>query len=406
MVTSLFDSGGRRLQPPQAENGFDFRASRVEFVEGGDAMILYGMQAPVLVRLKSLASTAFGGPDTSMDWCARLAGGREVAVLANDQIALWSLDGKRLTGPVGLENYRLGAAVTGAKDDVIVAAYRGGWVDLYTKEAKFMRRVQSGARDRDGSVALSSDGVTLAAVGMREIGVISQLRERAWGAALGPEGGRLVAVAANGSRIVVDGPDNTLLSWSRDGAEAGSITLKAGDQAPDRRLSGLAVSPNGDAIAVAEEGSAVWLAHPTDKNVVRVALSARSVAPLPDGTGFVIGLTDGTVARLSRDGTLLKLPFKASEIDAVSRIVVAPDGQSFVVVEDDERHARQLAWDGKVLLGPYRANHAEMISGAFFHEGSPWLILRDVGSMADVTYAVVKLGPPNERQVKSLDPRR
>ena len=98
--------------------------------------------------------------------------------------------------------------------------------------------------------------------------------------------------------------------------------------------------------------------------------------------------------------------FKASEIDAVSRIVVAPDGQSFVVVEDDERHARQLAWDGKVLLGPYRANHAEMISGAFFHEGSPWLILRDVGSMADVTYAVVKLGPPNERQVKSLDPRR
>jgi hypothetical protein len=59
------------------------------------------MQAPVLVRMKSLASTAFGGPDASMDWCAGWQVDAKFALLADDQIALWSLDGKRLTGPSG-----------------------------------------------------------------------------------------------------------------------------------------------------------------------------------------------------------------------------------------------------------------------------------------------------------------
>ena len=320
MVTSLFDSGGHRLKPPQAENGFDFGASKVEFVEGGDAMILYGMQAPVLVRLKSLASAAFGDPAASVDWCVRLAGGREVVLLAGDQIALWSLEGKQLTKPVGFENYGLGAAAAGAKDELIVAAERAGWIDLYTKEGKFMRRVQSGERDRRGRVALSADGDTVAALGSDGLGVITQLRAQAWGAALTPQGGPLVAVAANGSRIVAEGPGKSLRSWSRDGAEADSIALKAGEQAPDRRLSGLAVSTNGDAIAVAEEGSAVWLAYPADRSVLRVALAARSVAPLPDGTGFVVGLADGTAIRISRDGTVRQSPFKASELGAVGRL--------------------------------------------------------------------------------------
>ena len=406
MMTTLFDSGGRRLKPVGAENGLDLPGSKVEFVDGGDAMLLYGMAAPVLVRLKSLASTAFGDPGGSVDRFAALAGGREVAHLAGDRIALWSLEGKQLVKPVGLENYSLGAAAAGAKDDVIVAAERGGWVDLFTKEGKFIRRVQSGARDRRGVVALSADGATVAALGSDELGVITELRGRAWSTALPSEGGPLVAVAGNGSRIATAESNTSLRSWSRDGAEAGSIPLKAGEQVPGRRLSGLAVSTNGDAIAVAEEGSAVWLADPADKSVLRVALAARSVAPLPDGAGFAVGLADGTVVRISRDGTVQEPSVKASELGAVGRIVVAPDGQSLIAVEGDEGQARHLAWDGRVLAGPYRAGPSEMISGAFFHEGSPRLIIRSVGSTADESFGVVNLAAPGQRQVNPLDPPR
>jgi hypothetical protein len=326
-----------------------------------------------------------------VDWGARLAGGRDIVLVAGDQIALWSLDGKRLTKPIGLENYSLGVAVAGAKDEVIVAAERAGWIDLYTKDGKFNRRVQSGGRDRRGFVALSADGNMLAALGPENLSVMSPPGTRASGAALtAQDSGPLVAVAANGSRIVAEGPDKTLRSWSKDGAEADSILLSSGGQAPARRLSGLAVSTNGDAVAAAEDGSALWLAHPANKNVVRVALAARSVAPFPDGTGFAVGLADGTVARISRDGTVRQLPFKVSEL-GVGRIVVAPDGQSFVAIEDDERQARHFAWDGRVLAGPYRA---ETISDAFFREGAPRLILRHADPTADERYTVVTLASP------------
>jgi hypothetical protein len=406
MMTTIFDSVGRRLKPVGAENGLDLPGSKVEFVDGGDAMILYGMAAPVLVRMKSLASTAFGDPGVSVDRFAALAGGREVAHLGGDRIALWSLEGKQLAKPVGLENYSLGAAAAGAKDEVIVAAERGGWVDLFTKQGKFMRRIQSGARDRRGVVALSADGATVAALGSGELGVITELRERAWSTALPSESGPLVAVAGNGSRIVTAESNTGLRSWSRDGAGVDSIPLKAGEQIPGRRLSGLAVSTNGDAIAVADEGSAVWLAYPADKSVRRMALAARSVAPLPDGTGFAVGLADGTVVRISRDDTVREPTVKASELGAVGRIVVAPDGQSFIAVEGDEGQARHLAWDGRVLAGPYRSGPSEMISGAFFHEGSPKLIIGSVGSTPDKSFGVVNLTPPGQRQVNSLNPPR
>ena len=404
MITTIFDSSGRRLKPDGADDNFDFGASRVEFVDGGDAMILYGMEAPTLVRMKSLDSTTFGDPDVEVDWCTPLAGGRDVALLSGDQIALWSLEGKRLTMPVGLENYSLVAATAGANDEVIVAAERGGWVDLYTKEGNFLRRVQSGARDSHGVVAVSGDGATLAALGSAELGVIAGLRGRAWGAALPPDGGSLVAVAGGGSRIVAEGANMTLRSWSRDGAEADSISLKPGEQSPDRRLTSLAVSTNGDTIAVADEGSAVWLAYPADKSVRRVALTAASVAPVPDGADFAIGLTDGTVVRLSRDGTVQGPPVKASDLGGVGRIVVAPDGQSFIAIEDDERHSRHFAWDGRVLAGPYRAEQSELISGAFFHEGSPKLIVRYGGSTTDEQFGIVDLTPPGARDVKLLEP--
>jgi hypothetical protein len=406
MKTTIFDSAGRRLQPADAENGLDLWASKVEFVEGGDALIVYGMAAPVLVRLKSLAATAFGDPAASVDRFAALAGGREVAPLAGDRIALWSLDGKPLIKPVGLENYSLGAAAAGAKDDVIVLAERGGWVDLFTRQGKFIRRIQSGARGQRGFVAVSADGATVAVLGTDDLGVITELRGRAWSTALPPETGPLVAVAGNGSRIVAVESNTGLRSWSRDGAAVDRIPLKAGEQVPGRWLSGLAISTKGDAIAVADEGSAVWLADPADKSVRRVALAARSVAPLPDGTGFAVGLADGTAVRLSRDGTVREPTVKASEPGAVGRIVVAPDGQSFIAVDGDERQAGHLAWDGRVLAGPYRSGQSEMISGAFFHEGSPKLIIRSGGSTADDRFGIVNLAPPGQRQVNSLDPTR
>ena len=406
MVTTLFDSAGRRLQPAGAENGLDLPGSKVEFVDGGDALIVYGMEAPVLIRLKSLATTAFGDPAASADRFAALPGGREVACVAGERIALWSLEGRPLTKPVGLGNYSLGAAAAGAKDDVIVAAARGGWVDLFTREGKFVRRVQSGVRDQRGFVAVSADGNTVAALGSDELGVITEPGGRAWTVALPRGSGPLVAVAGNGSRIATADSHTSVRSWSRDGVEAGSIPLKVDEQVPARRLSGLAVSTTGDAIAVAEEGSAVWLADPADKRVSRVALAAQSVASLPDGTGFAVGLADGTAVRLLRDGAVQEPSVKAAELGAVGRIVVAPDGQSFIAVEDDERHARHLAWDGKVLAGPYRAGQSEMISGAFFHEGSPRLIIRFVGSTAGERFGVVNLTPPGQRQVNSLDPPR
>ncbi len=394
MMISVFDSGGHRLKPAGPENGSDFGASKVEFVDGGDAAILYGLEAPLLVSMKSLTFSAFGESGVSVDGSAQLAGGREIALLAGDQIALWSLEGKRLTKPVGFENYSLGAAAPGAKDDVIVAAQRAGWIDLYAKDGKFIRRVQSGGRAPRGYVALSADGATLAALGSDDLSVVSQLDARAWGAVLAPQGGPLVAVAANGSRIAAEGADKTLRTWSRDGAEADAIPLKTGDQVPGRRLSGLAISIDGDAIAAAEDGSAVWLASPKDKSILRVGLAARSVAPLPDGTGFAIGLADGTVARVSRDGIVRQSTFKASDIGGVGLIVAAPDGQSFMAVDDDERQARHLAWDGRALAGPYRAGPSKMISGAFFREGVPKLILRNADSTADESYAVATLAAP------------
>jgi hypothetical protein len=326
--------------------------------------------------------------------------------VAGDRIALWSLGGKPLIKPVGLENYSLGAAVAGAKDEVIVAAERGGWVDLFTKDGKFIRRVQSGVREGRGFIAVSADGATVAALGADELGVITEPHGRAWNAALPSDGEPLVAVAANGSRIVTVESKASLRSWSRDGAQTDIIPLKAGEQVPEKRLSGLAASTKGDAIAVAEEGSAVWLADPANKRVLRIALAARTVDPLPDGTGFAIGLADGTVVRLSREGAAGAPTVKAFDLGTVGRIAVAPDGQSFIAVDGDDEEARHLAWDGRILAGPYRAGSSETISGAFFHQGSPRLIVRSAGSTADESFGVVNFAPPGQRQVLPLDPPR
>jgi hypothetical protein len=113
-----------------------------------------------------------------------------------------------------------------------------------------------------------------------------------------------------------------------------------------------------------------------DNRVVRVALAARSVAPLPDGTGFA----NGMAVHLPRWRTVPEPPLKAFEPHAVDQIVVASDGQSLIVVDGDERNVRHLACDGKVLAEPYRARQSETIGGEFFHGDSPKPILRKIGS--------------------------
>src|SRR5262249_43146027 len=130
----------------------------------------------------------------------------------------------------------------------------------------------------------------------------------------------------------------------------------------------------------------------------------RSVVPLPDGAGFAIGLADGRVVRISRDGAMREPPFKASELHAVDRIVVAPNGQSFIAVDGGERNASHLTWDGKLLAGPYRASQSDEIIGAFFDPRSlPKLILKDAGSTSDDSFALVSLASPSERKVISLE---
>ena len=234
MMTTLFDSAGHRLQPAGVENDFDLPGSKVDFVEGGDALILYGMTTPVLVRMKSLANTAFGDPATSVDRFAPLPGGREVAILAGDRIALWSLDGKPITKPIGLEYYRLVAAAAGAKDEVIVSAERGGWIELFTREGKFLRRVQSGTLGGNGFVALSADGGTIAAVGGNALGVIPDTTGRAWSTTLPLQAEPLVAVAGNGSRIVAADSKTSVRSWSRDGTgPTPSLSRRASRFRPD-----------------------------------------------------------------------------------------------------------------------------------------------------------------------------
>lgn len=398
MFTTLFDAAGHRLKLPKADamDGASFGSTKADFADGGEALVLCGMQDPMLVRLKTNAAIGLGDHSLpAVAGCATVGGGGEIALLADDRIAVWSLDGKRLAKPARLENFTLtGALATGAKDEVIVKAERGGSVDLYSKAGKFLRRVQAGTREDRGFVAVSADGGTIAALGTDGVGVITDQRQRAWGADANEA--IMVAVSGDGSRIVARAEDNTLRQWSRDGAELERIVLKSADRVAEGKIWGIAVTPKGDAVAAVEGNKAVWLA--TDKTVRAVALAAQYAAALPDGSGFAVGLADGTIVRLARDGTIQGAPIKASELGGIDRVVIAPDGQSFIVVEGDARQARQLAWDGKVLAGPFRPSESEVIDNAFFgafsESGTPRVLLRYVGPATDVTYLAATLSPP------------
>ena len=402
LTIMIFGRTGRRLQLRGTEEERHPLAMSAEFVAGGDGLIVSGINKPVLIRMGPLTSTAFGEADTDWGRFVSLAGGRGIAVVTEEKAALWSSEGKRLVAPAGLENYRLVVAAAGADDEAIVAAERGGWVDLYTLEGKFVRRVQSGARGSFGHVALSADGTVAAAFANGELGVFAQPGGRLWGGAYPADGWQaaFVAVSADGHCIAAAGPGIALRSWSRSGDNAVTFALGSGGEAPDR-LIGLAVSTTGNAIAVAGEKSAVWIAYPADGRVLRVPVAGgvRSIAALPNDIGFAIGLDDGTVIRMGRDGAVQGAPLKASEQGAVRRIAVAPDGQSLIAVEGDESAARHLAWDGKLLAGPFQASRFDYIKGAFFRNGAPMLIAvwSKTDSAADLRIRLADFAAPSTR---------
>src|SRR5262249_10982748 len=107
--TAIFDRDGRRLLPRGGDNDSSLPGSNVEFVAGGDALIVHGMEAPRLIRMGNLSRTPFGDDNMAASAFVSMAGGRTVALLSADgEVSLWSTDGKRLVAPTGLENYTFG----------------------------------------------------------------------------------------------------------------------------------------------------------------------------------------------------------------------------------------------------------------------------------------------------------
>jgi hypothetical protein len=121
VFTTIYDATGRRLN-----SATDLWGTEVEYIEGGDAAIVSGMNEPAVVRMTSLATKPFGGPYTSWPRFVALSGGRRVITLYGDRVSLWSSDGKQLIAPTGFENYSFDAAAAGADNEAIVSAARGG----------------------------------------------------------------------------------------------------------------------------------------------------------------------------------------------------------------------------------------------------------------------------------------
>lgn len=370
MFTMVFDATGRRL--PTAD---DLPGTDVEYIEGGDTAIVSGMKAPVVVRMKDLASKPFGGSELSVARIVALSGGRRILSLDDDRVALRSADGKQLIAPTGFLNYAFLAAAAGADGEAIVAARRGGWVDLFTKQGKFLHRVQFGLRGAGGDVAVSANGTVVVAFDGTEIGTLDRATAKIWRSAMpGTDfGHQFVATAGNGSQIVAAGPDNSVRTWSRDGGEFRTYRLEADGQTPNRPF-GLAVLSEGDTIVVTDE-TAAWFAWPTDGRVRRVALPGQPRVVVPLAQGFAFGLADGRIVRLHRDGSPEGEPIRGSEFGGVGHIAVADDEQSFMVVEDDQISVRQLDWTGRVLAGPFRTSQPDLIRRAFFDTGRAMLIL-------------------------------
>lgn len=392
MFTMIFDAAGHRLRPVGTSADESLPATDVTFIDGGNAAVLTGMTEPVVVRMTGLASKPFAGVEINAIRFTALSGGQRLMTLDDNGLALWSDAGKQLVAPARFENYAFNSAAAVADNEAIILAARRGSIDLFTKEGAFVRRVQSGT-EGPGKIAVSADGDVVSALGGTRLYTLIRPQARTWHATipLGQPQREFVAMAASGNRIAAVGRGSSVHTWSRDGGDFTTYVLEADGQLP-RRPAALAVSAEGDAIALTDERSAIWLIRTADRSVRRVALPARSwvVVPLPQG-GFAAGLADGTILRLANDGTSAGAPVKAAEFGGVGQIAVAPDGESFIVVEDDELSARHLDWNGKVLAGPLRASQSDRIKAAFFHHDRAILIVAQHPSNTFAGYGLALL---------------
>jgi hypothetical protein len=117
VFVTFYDATGHRLNAPT-----DIWGTAVEYVDGGDAALVSGMNNPAVVRMTGLGSKPFGGPYSSYPQFVALSGGRRVIAQYPDAISLWSSDGKQLIAPTGSEKYAFDATAAGADNEAIVAA--------------------------------------------------------------------------------------------------------------------------------------------------------------------------------------------------------------------------------------------------------------------------------------------
>ncbi|MCW5770813.1 MAG: hypothetical protein KIT16_04195, partial [Rhodospirillaceae bacterium] len=412
IFTLIVDREGRFVKLQGMDEQVWLAGSGAAFFDGGDKLWVFGMERPRIVDLKRRTTAMSPDLENSPLSMAPLADGRTVAAFGADgDVALYDGSGKVLLRHAAFENRSFGRAQAGADDEVFTVAERAGFVDFYTKAGKFVRRVQTGVVGEYGTVAMAADGTT-AAFGYGTAALMSATGARRWLAAQANYGLQdfLVAIAADGSRIAAAGPDLQLRSWSGNGRGDGLYTLRDGERRP-RRLWSVAVSARGDVIAVADEAGAMWLVSAGDKRVLRVPLPARpqAVAALPDNGGFVVGLADGSLLRLGRDGATVGTPLKgASQWLGIDRLAVSPDGQSVVVIESDRVSARHLAWDGRVLAGPLRPHAEGRFAGAFFQAGEPVLIVTHTNP-TDAKAPLIQLhyfGDPGFKRMRNFEAPR
>jgi hypothetical protein len=406
---SVYDAAGRPLPFAEPDRPAGRLATGAMFAAGGARLLVWGMEKPDLIDMTTMKVTPLAETRALPIAMTVLDGGSGLAGFdAEGGVALWDGDGRLVFEQPAADNLRFGHAEPGATNEAVVVAKRAGWVDLYSKDGRFLRRIQTGAVDEWGAVALSPDGGAVAAYGSGTLGVVSADGAKRWTSIHAPYGSQdfFVAIAADGGRVATLGPNAELRSWTGDGRAGPPLGLAAAGHETGR-VAALAMTPKGDALAVADDRGAVWLADPADGRVRRVAVPgpARAVAALADGAGFVVGLANGSILRLGRDGAPIGDPVKAAEWGPIGRVVPAPDGQSLVVVEADDTIARHLSWDGRALAPPFRARVFERIVAAYFHAGEPVLLTmsrREDEGGADTVYRQ-HFGDREHRRFKAFE---
>ena len=138
--------------------------------------------------------------------------------------------------------------------------------------------------------------------------------------------GTVRCVAALAGHIITGSNDATLKIW-RDGACAYTIQTQTGP------IQSMAVLPGGARFVTGSEGGAnLWALDGTLERTFEVNGYVFSIAAMPDGVHFVVGITNGEVRLYHVDGTLVHT-FKG-HVGSVY-VAVTPDGQHIISGSDD-----------------------------------------------------------------------